>query len=361
MTASIGSRPSSSTSPSKRGCTFESRVCTANKIATRSWPSSPRRRIAPLEPAGELDASTVLRCERIVGLMGHEPIADAIERGADVILTGRATDTALIAALPLLPRLSCRSDMACGEDRRVRRLLHHQPAFWRCARQHRQHRFHRRTARPSHRLYAHLGRGAHALRERRPVPHARTNGHARHLARRLHRDRSPDRAGRRIDLRTGHAHHEARRCRPRRLPDHRHRRDPRPRHPRRHRHMARHPERLPHRRHRQRARPFIGPVHARVALLRPQRRSRPARTRDRPTTRGWRRVSSRPPTRTSPTRSPSTRTPTCSTCRCRQWTTSRASRSCRRPQRCRKARSTSSCCNTRWSSMRRTTWFATMS
>jgi hypothetical protein len=60
------------------------------------------RRIAPLEPAGELDASTVLRCERIVGLMGPEPIAEAIERGADVILTGRATDTALIAALPLL-------------------------------------------------------------------------------------------------------------------------------------------------------------------------------------------------------------------------------------------------------------------
>jgi hypothetical protein len=59
-------------------------------------------RIAPLEPAGALDESTVLRCEHIVGLMGHEPIVDAIERGADVILAGRATDTAVIAAVPLM-------------------------------------------------------------------------------------------------------------------------------------------------------------------------------------------------------------------------------------------------------------------
>jgi Acyclic terpene utilisation family protein AtuA len=59
-------------------------------------------RIAPLEPAGPLDAPTVQRCERIVGLMGHEPIVDALERGADVILAGRATDTAVIAAVPLM-------------------------------------------------------------------------------------------------------------------------------------------------------------------------------------------------------------------------------------------------------------------
>jgi hypothetical protein len=59
-------------------------------------------RITPLEPAGPLDAPTVKRCERIVGLMGHEPIIQAIERGADVVLAGRATDTALIAAVPLM-------------------------------------------------------------------------------------------------------------------------------------------------------------------------------------------------------------------------------------------------------------------
>lgn len=59
-------------------------------------------RIHPLEPAGPLDASTVARCTHIVGLMGHEPIAAAIADGVDVVLAGRATDTALIAAVPLL-------------------------------------------------------------------------------------------------------------------------------------------------------------------------------------------------------------------------------------------------------------------
>jgi len=59
-------------------------------------------RVTPLEPAGPLGEDTLLRCTHIVGLMGHEPIAEAIRRGADVIVAGRATDSALIAAVPLL-------------------------------------------------------------------------------------------------------------------------------------------------------------------------------------------------------------------------------------------------------------------
>jgi hypothetical protein len=58
-------------------------------------------RIHPLSPAGELDAEILRRCSHIVGLMGHEPIAAALESGADLVLAGRATDTALVAALPL--------------------------------------------------------------------------------------------------------------------------------------------------------------------------------------------------------------------------------------------------------------------
>jgi hypothetical protein len=58
-------------------------------------------RIHPLEPAGELQPEELRRCSHIVGLMGHEPIASALEAGADLVLAGRATDTALIAALPL--------------------------------------------------------------------------------------------------------------------------------------------------------------------------------------------------------------------------------------------------------------------
>jgi hypothetical protein len=59
-------------------------------------------RIGALEPSGPLDETTLRRCEHIVGLMGHEPLAAALAAGADVVLAGRATDTAVIAALPLL-------------------------------------------------------------------------------------------------------------------------------------------------------------------------------------------------------------------------------------------------------------------
>lgn len=58
-------------------------------------------RISPLPPAGDLDPDTVRRCAHIVGLMGAEPIIAALDAGADVVVGGRATDTAVIAAVPL--------------------------------------------------------------------------------------------------------------------------------------------------------------------------------------------------------------------------------------------------------------------
>jgi hypothetical protein len=59
-------------------------------------------RIRPLEPSGPLDAADLERCTHIVGMMGHEPIEQALRAGADVVLAGRATDTALAAAVPLM-------------------------------------------------------------------------------------------------------------------------------------------------------------------------------------------------------------------------------------------------------------------
>ncbi|MEG3635457.1 acyclic terpene utilization AtuA family protein [Micromonospora palythoicola] len=59
-------------------------------------------RIRPLPPAGDLDRATLESCTNIVGMMGHEPIAAALTAGADVVLAGRATDTAVAAAYPLL-------------------------------------------------------------------------------------------------------------------------------------------------------------------------------------------------------------------------------------------------------------------
>ncbi|MCO8275172.1 DUF1446 domain-containing protein [Actinoplanes sp. TRM 88003] len=60
------------------------------------------RRIRPLPPAGPLDPATLADCTHIVGMMGHEPIVAALEGGADVVLAGRATDTAIAAAVPLM-------------------------------------------------------------------------------------------------------------------------------------------------------------------------------------------------------------------------------------------------------------------
>ncbi|MFE0419937.1 acyclic terpene utilization AtuA family protein [Streptomyces tendae] len=59
-------------------------------------------RVHPLGTAGPLRQETLARCRHIVGLMGHEPLADALRDGAQIVLAGRSTDTALTAVLPLL-------------------------------------------------------------------------------------------------------------------------------------------------------------------------------------------------------------------------------------------------------------------
>jgi hypothetical protein len=59
-------------------------------------------RVHPLPPLGELRAETLESCTHIVGMMGHEPIVEALRAGAQVVLAGRATDTAVSAAYPLM-------------------------------------------------------------------------------------------------------------------------------------------------------------------------------------------------------------------------------------------------------------------
>lgn len=62
-------------------------------------------RTEPLAPLGPLTDELLDRCDHIVGLLGAEPIIEALDAGADVIIAGRATDTANIAATAL--RLGC--------------------------------------------------------------------------------------------------------------------------------------------------------------------------------------------------------------------------------------------------------------
>jgi hypothetical protein len=61
-----------------------------------------RGRIKPLAPMGDLDDATVDACAHIVALLGPEPYVAALRAGANIVLGGRTTDTAVLAAVPLM-------------------------------------------------------------------------------------------------------------------------------------------------------------------------------------------------------------------------------------------------------------------
>ena len=77
------------------------------KIATLKSSQDPAKlaaqfdRIEPLPVAPDITADTIKDCTNIVALAGAEQIQAAINTGADVIIAGRTTDTAIIAAVPL--------------------------------------------------------------------------------------------------------------------------------------------------------------------------------------------------------------------------------------------------------------------
>ena len=58
-------------------------------------------RVSPMPDAPPLTDDAVTESARIVGQMGTEPIAAALAKGADVVLAGRACDTAIYAASPI--------------------------------------------------------------------------------------------------------------------------------------------------------------------------------------------------------------------------------------------------------------------
>jgi hypothetical protein len=59
-------------------------------------------KIRPLDPAPLLNSKMISEMSHIVALAGAEQIQEALKTEADIILAGRTTDTAIIAALPLL-------------------------------------------------------------------------------------------------------------------------------------------------------------------------------------------------------------------------------------------------------------------
>jgi hypothetical protein len=58
-------------------------------------------RVKALEAAPITDQTVFDECTNIVALAGVEPFIQALDAGADIVLCGRATDTAVIAAMPI--------------------------------------------------------------------------------------------------------------------------------------------------------------------------------------------------------------------------------------------------------------------
>ncbi len=59
-------------------------------------------RITPCGPAGELTPERITGCAHLVGQMGTQPLLEALQGGAEVVVAGRCCDTAIFAALPML-------------------------------------------------------------------------------------------------------------------------------------------------------------------------------------------------------------------------------------------------------------------
>ncbi len=79
------------------------------KIATLKCEQSPdhiaaaydQGRVSALPAAPAIDPALIASCTHIVALAGAEQITQALNTGADIIIAGRTTDTAIIAALPI--------------------------------------------------------------------------------------------------------------------------------------------------------------------------------------------------------------------------------------------------------------------
>jgi Acyclic terpene utilisation family protein AtuA len=61
-----------------------------------------QNRILPLDPAPPISEGIIDSSSRIVGMMGVEPLQQAVADGANFVLAGRCSDSALFAAIPLM-------------------------------------------------------------------------------------------------------------------------------------------------------------------------------------------------------------------------------------------------------------------
>ena len=72
-------------------------------------------KIHPLAPHGPLNDATIEECVDIVAAMGPEPYIAALQEGADIVLGGRTTDPAVLAAVPLWRGVAAASAWHAGK------------------------------------------------------------------------------------------------------------------------------------------------------------------------------------------------------------------------------------------------------
>jgi ribosome modulation factor len=60
------------------------------------------QKITPLANAPHFDEDVIDRSTHIVGMAGIEPFVAALENGADVVIAGRASDTSIFSAMPMM-------------------------------------------------------------------------------------------------------------------------------------------------------------------------------------------------------------------------------------------------------------------
>ena len=65
-------------------------------VLARDW-----AKVTPLSGAPDVDPAMLADCSNIVALAGVEQVQAALETGAEIVICGRTTDTAILAALPI--------------------------------------------------------------------------------------------------------------------------------------------------------------------------------------------------------------------------------------------------------------------
>lgn len=85
----------------EHGLTAKIATLKSNQPASRVQDALKQGKISPLSAAPDINDAVVTSCTNIVALAGAEQISAALATGADIIIAGRTTDTAIIAALPI--------------------------------------------------------------------------------------------------------------------------------------------------------------------------------------------------------------------------------------------------------------------